>query len=524
MTEIGSIKATYSCQWRIPNWSKLETQVDHCSPPVYLDGHKWLIKLLKGRLENDDGRDRSRGTLSLFLELQDTGPGSLKGIRKRVAVTFKVNNTNPSNYNTYDFGVARKLDPVWFTEKKKRWGVEKLANLASLSPFLNQDHVSVSVIISITKSEVDPGMAVIGPRVSPFASYFNSPELSDIQFIVRDITPAGEDRRLFYGHKMVLSSMSSYFKCMFTSGLRETYEEKITIEGIRPDIFERILRYCYTFDADIPSITVAEQLLKAADRLELGSLREEAFRFLRQELTEFNVWRIWDLADTYDCPLTLNACERFVSHALYLLLKTPQWLHAKPNVVKMTLAISEGFLPKEEELYEDVIAWAKYIPDRHPRYDPTAAETEPDQHLNPTAASDRRVVGSICINDDCDTILDDNSASKRDMVTMVKSERVPHEGHTEMTDNKANSEPPLLLSDEEKMMASERRAELVDILQYIRFPLMDAKFIANVVEKDPFVMELDGIRDLLYEAYRYHAIGLQNGEQSFRCEPRRMKT
>ena len=46
--------------------------------------------------------------LSLFVKLHETGYGSLRGIRKKVTLTLKVNNTNPSNYYN-DFGVGKSM-------------------------------------------------------------------------------------------------------------------------------------------------------------------------------------------------------------------------------------------------------------------------------------------------------------------------------------------------------------------------------------------------------------------------------
>jgi hypothetical protein len=44
--------------------------------------------------------------LSIFVQLHETSPGSLRGIRKQVQLTLKINNTNPSSYYN-DFGAGK---------------------------------------------------------------------------------------------------------------------------------------------------------------------------------------------------------------------------------------------------------------------------------------------------------------------------------------------------------------------------------------------------------------------------------
>ncbi len=48
---------------------------------------------------------------------------------------------------------------------------------------------------------------------------------------------------------------------------------------------------------------------------------------------------------------------------------------------------------------------------------------------------------------------------------------------------------------------------LEECLQCVRFPLMSSSYLYQVVEQEPFVKQLESMRDLMYEAYRYHAVG-----------------
>ncbi|KAG2218185.1 hypothetical protein INT45_003611 [Circinella minor] len=442
--------------------------------------------------------------LSLFVKLHETGYGSLRGIRKKVTLTLKVNNTNPSNYYN-DFGVGKRLHPVWFSEKHTKWGEDGLASLESLDPFLNQDQASLSISMTIIKSEVDTIPTVIGPGLSPFADYADSSEFSDIRFRIK---PTGT---LFYGHKVILSAMSPWFKSLFTSGMRESFESIIDIDCVDPNIFSRLLHYCYTFSLDIQSVEDARNILEAADRFQLSRLRDEALRYMRQEITESNIWDIWAWSDIYDCDRTRSACFQFVSNHFVELVKNPAWLRAKSNVLKMALQIDEGMLPCEESLYESVVSWAKYGKMNNPAFllvddenDHNAKEQVEETSVGNTFGVDQK-------HHDEDNRKNENENDNSQ--AMIQSDN----------DNDDDNENGLSFEDE----LNDRQGDLAEILQYIRFPLIPPSFLVNVVEKDSFVMNLPGVRDLLFEAYRHHAMGDLVGildNVSFRCKPRHIKT
>ncbi|ORZ02551.1 hypothetical protein BCR43DRAFT_13249 [Syncephalastrum racemosum] len=455
--------------------------------------------LYKGHPDNPE-------MLSLFVKMHETTPGCLRGVRKKIQLTLKVHNTNPTNYYN-DFGVGKRLHPMWLSEKHTEWGEPALATLSSLEPFLNQNQASLSINMIILKSEVDPLPPIAAPGLSPFASYFNSPEFADVQL---QVTPSFEDDKeddvpsapdevrnaisqdnpIFYGHKNILSAMSPMFRALFTSGMRESYESVITIQGVDAAVFTRLLRYCYTFDIQLHSVRDAYGILEAADRFQITAVREEALRYMRQEITHDNVWEIWSWADKFDCEKTRQACLEYVGRYLQELVKHPSWLHAQPKVIKAAFQIEEGVMPSEETLYDAIMAWAKFIP---------VKQFEPDDKSNSPPRDDSKV--SIhAIQGDTSSY---DPAYEVVEATSPSSESV----------NAETSTTACFIED--------RKEGLAEILQYIRFPLMDPAYLANNVEKDPHVMGLPGVRDLLFEAYRHHAVGKTMDGGSFRCYPRR---
>lgn len=194
-----------------------------------------------------------------------------------------------------------------------RWGEDSLGTLSSIIPFLSRDQVSLSVNITILKSEVNNMTAATSTDIvtaSPFSRYIDSKEFSDISFKVieednNSSTKEEEDHendddceniRIFHSHKNILSAISPWFRIIFTNGMKESLQNEITISDVKHDTFYRLLKYCYTFKIDIDGVDDAYEMLKASDRFQINNIREESLRYLRQELSEDNIWDVWECA------------------------------------------------------------------------------------------------------------------------------------------------------------------------------------------------------------------------------------
>jgi hypothetical protein len=170
--------------------------------------------------------------------------------------------------------------------------------LSSIDPFLSRDQISLSVNITILKSEVASTLALDMLKASPpFARYIDSAEFSDIAFRVIEQECLSKDTgKLFHGHKNILAAVSPWFHMLFTNGMRESQQQEIMISGVKHPIFYRLLKYCYTFEIDMDGVEDAYEMLKASDQFQIVNIREEALRYLRQELNEDNIWDIWECA------------------------------------------------------------------------------------------------------------------------------------------------------------------------------------------------------------------------------------
>ncbi|CAO3630279.1 unnamed protein product [Mucor fragilis] len=458
--------------------------------------------------------------LSIYVQIHETSPGSLRGIRKNVQLSIKINNTNPSSYYN-DFGVGKRLQPVWFSEKNTKWGEDSIGTLSSIVPFLSRDQLSLSVNITILKSEMN-NKAAIPTITPPFSRYIDSPEFSDVSFRVieedegleyanqsnkrdssltslenqqqqqqqqqqQDLPQQASDAdkvRVFHGHKNILAAISPWFHMLFTNGMRESLQDEITISGVKHDIFHRLLKYCYTFKMDIDGVTDAYEMLRASDRFQIINIREEALCYLRQELDENNIWDIWECADMYGCEKTVSTCVSYASVEMKTLVKHPSWLYAKARVIKMALDIEVGDLPEETELYEAVLVWANQ------RGANAVMAPEQEQKQTPPEEPQKR-----------DTV--NMSMTRTQLLSSVVNVEplVISAAVIEDEEDEEEEDQPPAIDYSHKVIAipstQELEADLASILQCIRFPMMPPDYLANRVEIDAFIMSIDGMRDMV---------------------------
>ena len=78
---------------------------------------------------------------------------------------------------------------------------------------------------------------------SHISALFDSASLSDVELVAK--RDDGLVERRFRCHRVVLASMSSYFRSLFTSGMAEVTQPAVVLHGVDPDLFERVLRLLY---------------------------------------------------------------------------------------------------------------------------------------------------------------------------------------------------------------------------------------------------------------------------------------
>ncbi|CAM5075396.1 unnamed protein product, partial [Natator depressus] len=87
-----------------------------------------------------------------------------------------------------------------------------------------------------------------------------------------DATLVVEGRR-FPCHRVLLASVSPYFRVMFTSSFKESQDGEVLLKAIAPSIIQSMLNYLYLEEISLTAET-AEELFIASSRLQILPLEE----------------------------------------------------------------------------------------------------------------------------------------------------------------------------------------------------------------------------------------------------------
>lgn len=117
----------------------------------------------------------------------------------------------------------------------------------------------------------------------------------------------------FSAHRAVLSAASEYFEAMFRPdfGLCENKQKSVIIHTIDAEILNNLLDFIYTGKIDISQSNVQE-LLAAADMLQLHEVVDGCCEFLRCELHVTNALGILRFAEAHNCKILAKAALDFI--------------------------------------------------------------------------------------------------------------------------------------------------------------------------------------------------------------------
>lgn len=117
-------------------------------------------------------------------------------------------------------------------------------------------------------------------------------EFADVTFIINETR--------IKGHKCILASRSSFFKNMFTVGMRESEESIISVQDINLPTFMKLLEFIYSDQLnDLESAEQAIDVLVAANKYGLDRLKRLCEKFLVQLIDLENVVELLYLSDMH---------------------------------------------------------------------------------------------------------------------------------------------------------------------------------------------------------------------------------
>jgi speckle-type POZ protein len=160
---------------------------------------------------------------------------------------------------------------------------------------------------------------------------FVQQNLCDVQFNFENDQHIG-------GHSHILVARSPVFAAMFQHEMKETKTGQVSIQDIQPCTFKQMLHYIYSGRLSLPlTETSAKRLFEAADKYDIGDLKEECIDFLLTCINVNNVINLMAWAHIHSVDQLTEETLKFTSLHGKEISKQRDWENLTKNYPEVCL-------------------------------------------------------------------------------------------------------------------------------------------------------------------------------------------
>ncbi|CAD7085877.1 unnamed protein product [Hermetia illucens] len=175
----------------------------------------------------------------------------------------------------------------------------------------------------------------------------------DVEIIAGEVTLSA--------HRAVLSASSEYFEAMFRPelGLSEGKQKSVILHSIDPEILKILLDFIYTGRIHITQINVQE-LLAAADMLQLHEVVDGCCEFLCRELHATNALGILRFAEAHNCKELAESAFNFINSHFPLVALEDEFLDTPQTLLSRLLRSEYLRVDSESQVFQAALRWIKH--------------------------------------------------------------------------------------------------------------------------------------------------------------------
>lgn len=158
-------------------------------------------------------------------------------------------------------------------------------------------------------------------------------------------------------HKMVLAACSVYFYAMFVE-FGENHQQHVVIEGVDAQSLRTIVEYVYTSCLEITEDNV-QQLLSAADLLQITDVRAACCDFLQTQLHPTNCLGIRAFADLHGCVDLVAAADLYAAQHFTEVAEEKEILSLNLEQFTRLLESERLTVTNQEPIFECIVRWVR---------------------------------------------------------------------------------------------------------------------------------------------------------------------
>lgn len=143
-------------------------------------------------------------------------------------------------------------------------------------------------------------------------------------------------------HTLILASGSPVLAAMFQHNFKENQKKVVEIQDTEANVFEELLRFIYTGNFSINNVNVA-QILVAADKYAVETLKEECAMHLATNLTVANALRYLVLSHLHNSPVLYKRALSFITRKenAKVICSRKDWMEVIKNYPELCFQITQ---------------------------------------------------------------------------------------------------------------------------------------------------------------------------------------
>eukprot|EP01113_Clastostelium_recurvatum_P007414 TRINITY_DN13456_c0_g1_i2.p1 TRINITY_DN13456_c0_g1~~TRINITY_DN13456_c0_g1_i2.p1 ORF type:complete len:433 (-),score=102.55 TRINITY_DN13456_c0_g1_i2:92-1303(-) len=201
----------------------------------------------------------------------------------------------------------------------------------------------------------------------------NDAEFSDITLIIRQ----GSTVHRIHAHRCVLAVWSPVFRTMFTSGMKESREKEVPLDGVDYEDFHSFLSFMYYGDVILDYQNVWN-MLDMSNMYDVPLLKEKCCAFLGSHLELATCYNVYEYAGMHECKELESKALEFIISNFKDFFKTPQFLEISVDLLKVILVHDSLAIADEVSALVAIKKWVTEVP---PEQETPVAST-PEKSLN----------------------------------------------------------------------------------------------------------------------------------------------
>ncbi|KAH3696961.1 ectoderm-neural cortex protein 1-like [Dreissena polymorpha] len=181
------------------------------------------------------------------------------------------------------------------------------------------------------------------------------------------------DTKTFRCHKVVLASVSDYFRAMFNSGMSEMASNKATFEDISAGTFDMLFTILYSLKQgktvfDNKTDEDVSELLKVANRFQMKFLEDMCVHFLEYSMTVSNCVERWKTGQLMLCDQVTGMAQEFILENFDSIIKESIFLTLEVDDLLDILSDLNLNVDKEESVWSAIKKWIDFDKDAREKH------------------------------------------------------------------------------------------------------------------------------------------------------------